>query len=53
MWGDRDRSKRPKMGDIASQIADIVIITTTIREQKTGEYQKEILDGNAKLRSLK
>ena len=46
--GDRDRSKRPKMGDIASQIADIVIITDdNPRTEDPANIRKEILDGIA------
>jgi len=26
--GDRDRTKRPKMGQIAAQLADVIIVTS-------------------------
>jgi len=44
--GDRDRTKRPKMGEIASQIADIVIITDdNPRTEDPASIRKEILQG--------
>lgn len=44
--GDRDRSKRPIMGHIASQIADIVVITDdNPRTENSGSIIKEIMIG--------
>ncbi len=42
--GDRDRSKRPAMGEIASKLADTVIITDdNPRSESPGAIRKEIL----------
>lgn len=44
--GDRDRGKRPKMGRIAAQLADFVIVTSdNPRTEVPGEIIKEILPG--------
>ena len=44
--GDRDRSKRSRMGRIASELADIVIITTdNPRSEDPGQINAEILQG--------
>lgn len=44
--GDRDRAKRPKMGRIAAELADFVIITSdNPRTEKPGDIIAEILPG--------
>lgn len=44
--GDRDRTKRPKMGKIAADIADFVVVTSdNPRTEVPGEIIKEILAG--------
>jgi len=44
--GDRDRSKRPKMGNIASQLADIVVVTDdNPRTEEPASIRKDIIDG--------
>ena len=44
--GDRDRSKRPKMGKVAAEIADFVIVTTdNPRTEKPGDIIADILPG--------
>ncbi|MBE6621342.1 MAG: UDP-N-acetylmuramoyl-L-alanyl-D-glutamate--2,6-diaminopimelate ligase [Ruminococcaceae bacterium] len=49
--GDRDRSKRPVMGSIASHLADFVIVTAdNSRSERTADIMNAILsgfDGNA------
>ena len=46
--GDRDRTKRPKMGKIAAEIADFVIVTTdNPRTEKPADIIAEILPGMA------
>lgn len=44
--GDRDRTKRPKMGAIAAELADYVIVTSdNPRTEQPGEIIKDILEG--------
>ncbi len=44
--GDRDKLKRPEMGDIASQLSDIVIITSdNPRSEKPSDIIDDILSG--------
>lgn len=44
--GDRDRTKRPKMGKIAADIADFVVVTSdNPRTEVPGEIIREILTG--------
>jgi UDP-N-acetylmuramoyl-L-alanyl-D-glutamate--2,6-diaminopimelate ligase len=44
--GDRDRTKRPKMGKIAADIADFVVVTSdNPRTEEPGEIIREILEG--------
>ncbi len=44
--GDRDRTKRPKMGAIAAKLADFVIVTSdNPRTEKPGGIIEEILKG--------
>ena len=44
--GDRDRTKRPKMGKIAAELADFVIVTTdNPRTERPGDIIAEILPG--------
>jgi len=44
--GDRDKKKRPLMGDIATKLSDFVIITTdNPRSEKPGEIIDEIVSG--------
>ena len=44
--GDRDRTKRPKMGKIAAEIADFVVVTTdNPRTEKPGDIIADILPG--------
>ncbi len=44
--GDRDRTKRPKMGDIASRLADLVFVTSdNSRSEKPENIMQEILGG--------
>ena len=44
--GDRDKTKRPKMGKIAAEIADFVVVTTdTPRTEKPGDIIADILPG--------
>ena len=46
--GDRDRTKRPKMGRIAADCADFVIVTTdNPRTEKPGDIIADILPGLA------
>ena len=46
--GDRDRTKRPKMGKIAADIADFVVVTTdNPRTEKPGDIIADILPGLA------
>ena len=46
--GDRDRTKRPRMGRIAAEIADFVIVTTdNPRTEKPADIIAEILPGMA------
>lgn len=48
--GDRDRTKRPRMGAVASQYADFVIVTSdNPRSEPPGEIIKEIVAGLADL----
>ena len=44
--GDRDRTKRPKMGMVAARLADYVIVTSdNPRTEEPGAIIKDILDG--------
>ncbi len=44
--GDRDKTKRPKMGKIAAEIADFVIVTTdNPRTEKPGDIIQDIMPG--------
>ena len=44
--GDRDRTKRPKMGRVAAQIADFVVVTTdNPRTERPGDIIAELLPG--------
>ena len=44
--GERDKSKRPQMGKVASEISDIVIITAEDpRSEKVEEISKQIIRG--------
>lgn len=44
--GDRDRGKRPQMGEIASRLADIVVVTSdNPRSENPGDIIAEILAG--------
>lgn len=44
--GDRDRTKRPKMGKVAGQMADFCIITSdNPRSEEPSEIIRDILDG--------
>jgi UDP-N-acetylmuramoyl-L-alanyl-D-glutamate--2,6-diaminopimelate ligase len=44
--GDRDRTKRPRMGRVASQLADVVVITSdNPRTESPGAIIDEILTG--------
>src|SRR5699024_9456759 len=46
--GDRDRTKRPKMGRIAANLADFVIVTSdNSRTEEPGAIIQEILEGMA------
>jgi UDP-N-acetylmuramoyl-L-alanyl-D-glutamate--2,6-diaminopimelate ligase len=44
--GDRDRTKRPRMGRVASELADVAIVTSdNPRTERPGQIIDEILDG--------
>ena len=44
--GDRDKTKRPKMGKIASELSDIVVVTTdNPRTENPQDIIKDILEG--------
>ena len=44
--GDRDRTKRPKMGTIAAQLADVVIVTSdNPRTENPSAIIADIVDG--------
>lgn len=44
--GDRDKSKRPKMGKISSEIADVTVVTDdNPRSEDAGTIREEILAG--------
>ena len=44
--GDRDKTKRPKMGAVAARLADYVIVTSdNPRTEEPGEIIKDILEG--------
>ena len=48
--GDRDRTKRPKMGRIAAEIADFVMVTTdNPRTEKPADIIADILPGMANI----
>lgn len=50
--GDRDKSKRPKMGAIAARMADYVIVTSdNPRTENPGEIIKDILPGLAGIKT--
>ncbi len=51
--GDRDRGKRPLMGEIAARLADVVIVTSdNPRSEDPGAIIAEILDGSARGRTV-
>lgn len=51
--GDRDRGKRPVMGEIAARLADTVLVTSdNPRSEDPGEIIEEILDGVARVSSV-
>ena len=44
--GDRDKTKRPKMGRVAAEIADLVVVTTdNPRTERPGDIIADILPG--------
>ncbi|MDY0029938.1 MAG: UDP-N-acetylmuramoyl-L-alanyl-D-glutamate--2,6-diaminopimelate ligase [Pseudobdellovibrionaceae bacterium] len=44
--GDRDKGKRPQMGEISTRLADITIVTDdNPRSEDPGQIRKDILDG--------
>ncbi|MBP9998459.1 MAG: UDP-N-acetylmuramoyl-L-alanyl-D-glutamate--2,6-diaminopimelate ligase [Bacteroidales bacterium] len=44
--GDRDRSKRPEMAQVAEKLADRIVVTSdNSRTEKTEDIMKEIMDG--------
>lgn len=51
--GDRDRGKRPVMGQIATQLADIVIVTDdNPRSEDPAEIRKAVLEGATGAREI-
>ncbi len=51
--GDRDRGKRPLMGEIAARLADVVIVTSdNPRSEDPDAIISEILDGAARGRAM-
>ena len=52
--GDRDREKRPEMGRVASEIADIVIVTSdNSRSEDPASIIADICSGMGKTRAVK
>ena len=44
--GDRDRGKRPRMGEVAARLADVVIVTDdNPRSEDPAEIRREVLSG--------
>ncbi|ATG53275.1 UDP-N-acetylmuramoyl-L-alanyl-D-glutamate--2,6-diaminopimelate ligase [Brachybacterium vulturis] len=44
--GDRDRGKRPRMGEVAARLADVVIVTDdNPRTEDPAAIRREVLDG--------
>lgn len=51
--GDRDRGKRPEMGRVAAELADIAIVTDdNPRGEDPAEIRREVLAGAASLREV-
>ena len=44
--GDRDRTKRPRMGSVASRLADVVVVTSdNPRTERPGDIIRDVLSG--------